>query len=59
MSEAFVCVYTLSKVMAFYIILKQKKLVLSIWWNGDVTCEEQWDYLFIHATNHAADKATI
>lgn len=43
----------------FYIISKHKKLVLNIWWNGDITCVEQWGYLFIHATNHAADKATI
>lgn len=40
-------------------VLKQKKLVLNAWRNGDITCEEQWGLLFIHATNHAADKATV
>lgn len=54
-----VCVYTLSKVTAFYMVLKQKKLVLNAWQNGDITHEEQWGHLFIHATNHAADKAAI
>lgn len=38
---------------------KQKKLVLTTWWNGDITCGQQWGHLFIHATNRAAGKAAV
>lgn len=47
----------LSEGKVSYSILKQKKLVHNTWWDGDITCGQQWAHLFIHTTNRVADEA--